>query len=205
MAVHAPIMGAPSGASEINRRGILGFAAGAGAIALASPIAAMPSRADRWSALRLRYEQAAHVADDYWRRAYEPGMARLNVIDEEQPPLWFEHRATNGQVGRFRVDPKLTAPAFPSPLLNDLHAAAATTWNEWYKRRCHAELETEWSGIAQRMDQLWSVEDAARSALMKEPAPNAAALALKVKLALDNDELWVSDRKALVADLERLV
>jgi len=200
MAVLAPITGAPTRASEINRRGLLA------GLALAPALAAMPSAAsaaDRWDMLRAEFERAADTALTYHETVYQVERARVDAMAGEQPPLWFEHTARSGQTARFAVVPGKQFP-FASPLLDRLHDEAAAKWEAWRERDDRAERDPRWLAVDAEMARLWDIENDARVALMHEPAPHGRALALKVQLAIANDDLWDEDRAALLEDVRRM-
>lgn len=186
-----------------SRRALLGFA-GVGALALAAPTAAKLPQVDRWEALRIRWESASEAADSFYERNYQPDRKRIDTLVGKTPPFWFEHTNQSGRTARYMVDPSVENAGFITPICNDLHRKAADAWNEWRDRNIRAEAEPRWASISKRMDDLWGAEDTARKALFAEPAPHGAALALKVKLALGNDDLWDCDREALLADAQKM-
>lgn len=186
--------------APIARRQLLG------AIAIA-PIAAIPaapaSAAPRWDALRTKYEAASATALLYYERVFEPEQERILSSVGRQPPLSFEHMARSGQVATFAVVPAARSP-FAMPALDKLHDDAAAAWNAWSERDAGSKHDPRWRQAQDRMTTLFEVEEVARSRLMAEPAPHAAALAMKLKLALGDFDLSERDRLALLADAERL-
>lgn len=200
MAVHAPITGAPTRASEINRRGLLA------GLALTPALAAIPAAAiaaDRWNMLRARYEQAAADVRAFDETIHQPARDRVDAIVGPRPPLWFEHTARSGQTARFAVIANGCSP-YVGPPYQQLHDAALARWQAWNARDEAASSDPHWRAIDAKMARLWDVEGAARIALMAEPAPDGTALAFKVHVALTNDELWDEDRSVLVDDARRL-
>lgn len=91
-----------------------------------------------------------------------------------------------------------------SPKLRREAQAAIDAYKSWQERIWENERNPRWNAVRDRMDALWVVEDRSRAALMLEPAPDAAALSVKVQLAMGNDEIWDADRTALLADANRL-
>lgn len=188
--------------SAPSRRALLGFA-GVSVLALAAPIAAQLPQSDRWDALRLRWERASEAAAKYHERAYTPARDRLEAFTGKCPPLHFDVTALSGQSVRQKVHPRTRSP-FSVPHWNKQHDELADAWDAWMKRSAEGEARDGWQAISEKMDDLWSEEDRARNAMINEPAPHAKALALKVQLALGNDDLWDGDREALLADAARL-
>jgi hypothetical protein len=182
---------------------LLGFVGG-GAFVLAAPVAAIPTSDDRWTALRASWEAASEVANRYYERVYKAEHERINAIIGKEPPLWFEHTAKSGRVARYPVDPESDGAGIYPPIYREMHRDAANAYIAWRARYARADNDCRWKPVAERMDALWDAEDQARKRLFTEPAPHAAALALKVELALGNDELWDCDREALLADTKRL-
>ncbi len=90
------------------------------------------------------------------------------------------------------------------PVLDKLHDDAAAAWIAWSERDAGSKHDPRWRQVQDRMTALFEVEEVARSRLMAEPAPHAAALAMKLKLALGDFDLSEPDRLALLADAERL-
>jgi len=185
-----------------SRRAMLGFA-GVGAIALAAPIAAQLPQGNRWETLRQRWEIACEVAADYYERIYKPARQRLEAFTGESPPLHFNITAKNGQTVRHEVHSRTRSP-FSVPNWNERHDELADAWDAWMKRSNEAESRHGWQTISAKMDDLDGCEYQTRNAMFNEPAPHAEALALKVQLALGNDELWDCDRAALLADAQRM-
>ncbi|WP_288413099.1 hypothetical protein [uncultured Sphingomonas sp.] len=200
MAVVAPTTGAPLRASEINRRGLLAGLTLAPALAVMPPAA---NAADRWEILHARFERAAEAALTFHETVYQVERERIDAMAGEQPPLWFEHTTRSGQTARFAVVPGKQFP-FASPLLDRLHDEAAANWEAWRERDDRVERDPRWLAVDREMSRLWDVENDARVALMHEPAPHGRALALKVQLAIANDDLWDEDRVALLEDVRRM-
>lgn len=200
MAVHAPITGAPTRASEINRRGLLA------GLTIAPAFAAIPADArteSRWDVLRARYERAAAAAKTFDATVHQPERDRIDRIVGERPPLWFEHTAKNGHTARFAIVPEKASP-YSMPPFRELYDQALARWEAWVERDRQAFHDARWRAVDAQMARLWVAEGAARAALMREPAPDGRALAFKVQVALSNDELWDQDREALMADVRRL-
>lgn len=200
--------GADTGTSPENisnvshsRRAVLGFA-GVSALALAAPIAAKLPAASRWETLRKQWNDAAETADQYWQSIYQPARKRIEAFTGATPALHFVDDA-DGCAIHWKVHPRRRSP-FGDPALDKRHDDMADRWNEWMSRSDQAERDPVWQHVSQNMDRLWDDEHRARNALVNEPAPDGAALALKVQLALGNDELWDGDREALFADAARL-
>lgn len=189
--------------STPTRRALLGLAT-ATALIIAAPVASMPPRHDRWTVLRANWEAASEIANSYYELVYKAEHERINAIIGKQPPLWFEYITKNGQVARYPVDPKSDGSGIYPPTYREIHRNAADAFNAWKDRYARADNDRRWKPVAERMDALWDAECQARKRLFAEPAPYAAALALKVQLALGDDELWDCDREALLADAKRL-
>lgn len=200
--------GADTGTSPENftnvshsRRALFGFA-GIGAIALAAPIAAKVPQTSRWDVLRKHWNDAAEAADQYWQNVYQPAVKRLEAFTGPTPALHFLDSAEGCEI-RWKVHPNKRSP-FGHPSLDKRHDDMADRWNEWMARSAEAERQPGWQSASDNMDRLWGDEHRARNALVNEPAPDGQALALKLQLALGNDELWDADREALMADAARL-
>lgn len=86
----------------------------------------------------------------------------------------------------------------------DPHRGKQKEVDDWYERRCRIEKEPWYQIPSDRLGQLYSNLDQARSALMDYPAPHEAAVLYKLRLALQNEEVWEDDRRALLADAQRL-
>jgi len=185
-----------------SRRALLGFA-NAGALIATAPVAVMHFSDDRWTVLRADWEAASEVANSFYERVYKAEHQRINAIIGKQPPLWFEYTAKSGQVVRHPVDPKSDGSGIYPPTSREMHRDAAEAFNAWRDRYARADNDRRWKPVADHMDALWEAEEQARKRLFAEPAPHAAALALKVQLALRGDELWDCDREALLADTKR--
>jgi len=186
-----------------TRRALLGFAAGVGALALATPVAAKLPQVQRWEALRVRWENAAKTAEEYYDRTYKPALKRLEAFTGKCPPLHFDITAASGQSVRHKVHPRQRSP-FSVPQWNQQHDEMADAFDLWMRRSAEAEAMHGWQAISATMDDLDSREYLARNAMVNEPAPHAKALALKVQLALGNDDLWDGDRAAILADAARM-
>jgi hypothetical protein len=187
--------------SSPSRRALLSFA-GVGALALAAPIAAKIPQTSRWDTLRAQWNDAADAADQYWQIVYQPARERIEAFTGVTPPLHFRDNADGCEI-HWKVHPHRRSP-FGDPVLDKRHDDMADRWNEWMARSNEAERDPGWQQISENMDRLWEDEHRARNALINEPAPDGAALALKVQLALGNDELWDGDREALLADVSRM-
>jgi hypothetical protein len=184
-----------------SRRALLGFA-GISAIALASPIVAELPHTGRWDALRKQWNRAADAADLYWQNVYQPARKRIETFTGLTPPLHFVDNAYGCGI-HCKVHPRRRSP-FGDPALDRRHDEIADRWNEWMDRSAKAEKDPVWQRVSENMDRLWDDEHRARNALVKEPAPDATALALKLQLTLGSDELSDDDRAALLADAQRM-
>ena len=184
-----------------SRRSLLGFA-GIGALALAAPVAAEASYTSRWNVLRKQWNDAADVADQYWQNVYQPARKQIEAFTGATPALHFRDSADGCEI-HWKVHPRRRSP-FGDPVLDKRHDDMADRWNEWMERSAEAERDPVWQRVSENMDRLWDDEHRARNALVAEPAPDGTALALKIQLALGNDEIWDADRESLLADASRM-
>lgn len=185
-----------------SRRTLLGLA-GIGTLALAAPIAAQLPQDDRWETLRQRWEIACEASADYYERTYKPARQRLAAFTGECPPLHFNITAKSGRTVRHEVHPRTRSP-FSVSHWNERHDELADAWDAWMTRSKEGESRHGWQTISAKMDELDGCECRTRTAMFNEPAPHAQAFALKVQLALGNEELWDCDRAALLADAQRM-
>jgi hypothetical protein len=185
-----------------SRRALLGFA-GVGAIALAAPLAARIPVTSRWNILQKQWNDAAEAADQYWQHVYQPARKRIEAFTGATPDLYFLDDSNGGGI-RWKVHPRRRSP-FGDPVLDKRHDDMADRWNEWMARSAEAERQPDWQNVSEHMDRLWDSEHLARNALVNEPAPDGAAFALKVQIAMGNDHVWDGDREALIADAARLL
>lgn len=155
-----------------------------------------------WDRLRAAWETAVAAAEEYHAAHYTPARSRLDEAVGPLPPCTHVITATSGRACTYKIDINADWPPFPAfdPLREKQQAL-----RDWFARSAECERHPDWVEASRQMDALWEVEDAARSAMMTEPAPDGTAFALKVQLALGNDEMWDSDREALLSDLARLV
>jgi hypothetical protein len=189
--------------SSPSRRAVLGFAGGATVLALSgSGASAATPITNRWDELLARYEASANAASAYWEHTYQPQCERIDAMVGKMPSLWIEHRTASGECFRVNVDPLCTDP--PQTFLVEERREVIRKWTEWSDRYRGIDRDPAFASVTVRMDELWAVEDSARTALMDEPAPTVRALAIKVKLAFANDEMWETDRDALLVDVARL-
>jgi len=199
MAIHAPITAAaecaPGNASTFapSRRDLIRALPALAVL----PAAAEAAPSSQWDAALAHYVSAHAAAKRYRAAEYDPAWERINASAGPAPSSRVE---IGGAYPRqIDVDQRVTYPPIP---LYDPARSAQKTWKEWFSRRCFNEQYHR--AILNRQETLWEVEDAARKNLMGERAPHAAALAFKVQLAFDNDEIWEEDRAALLADARHL-
>ena len=191
-----------------SRRSMLALIAGAGASALvvsrASASAAQPTVQLRpWDRAVGRYENARDAAKRYEDEVYEPNSERINDQAGYPPSLYVEHTARSGHVARYWVDASKPDGGAEFPFYKSAATVRAKEWNEWLARSRRAEAACGWAAIEAHIEMLDDVERDMRKAMMREPAPDMAALAYKIRLALEGDELWDFDREALRFDADR--
>ncbi len=176
-----------------------------GGIALAALAGAAPASATgavrRWDMLYARYLAACDAAATYCEGDYKRAQEAFDAAVGPCPPMSFTEKTMGGGVGVVRIDPHLDYLAVP---VRKREHEMQQAYRAWRDRRQQVDADPEWQRIVHHADALWAVEDQARTALMNEPAPDAQALAIKVQLALANDELWDTDRTALIADAGRI-
>lgn len=193
--------------AAVNRRHLLGFA-GAGVIAMATPIAARSIREPAgnnaaWDRVRAGFDSTTYAVEEY-EKTYMPALQRITDEVGPIPPLSFIHTAESGQTERVEVSLADADGSHPMPCYRAKAQEVAQARQAWIERNSRYENDPRWVAIDARMSALDSDQHHARKALMREPAPDGAALALKLRLALDSDELWDDEREALLADARRM-
>lgn len=200
---------APSGASSsgnlslasASRRGLLGFAAVA---AVAIPAQAFPastgglvtSPASKWDVVRARFEAARREVEAYEDETYRPAADRLTKLSGPVPPS----RVTVFGVSHWVSD----AHRLPATPAYEPVREAKRVQEAHSERNRRLEREIGFGPISDRMATLDAVEQEARRRLMAEPSPDARALAFKLTLAFEVEDLMDGDRAALAADALRL-
>lgn len=175
-----------------------------GGIALAVFASAAPAGAaeavQRWDMLYAQYLAACDAAATYCEGEYKQARQAFDAAVGPCPPMTFAVKTMGGGAGVVRIDPHFDYLTVP---VRKREHEMQQAYRAWRDRRQQVDADPEWQRIGHYADALWAVEDQARTALMNEPAPDARALAIKVQLALANDELWDADRDALIADTAR--
>lgn len=224
MAVHAPITGAPSRASEIHRRHLLSglgvaslFAASGTARANPGAVANEGSAMNMYATIpfpaqirpeerlwnqRLAAYESAHAAmERYDTQFYAPAMKRFNGILGPRPKMRV---VWNDRDGREHSEDVHPFHQYPRGLFYDQHRACQAANQDYRSRWSALSDESWWTEVQTTMDNLDRVEGEARDALMECPSPHMAALAYKLRLALANEEMWACDREALDAESKRV-
>lgn len=184
-----------------TRRDILCAAIGTAAIASVSGAAvAAPQR--RWDTLLAQFEAARTAAKQYYRQTYSAASKRMDDLRGPYPATSCTITARSGQTCTVHVT---IGREYPPSAPYDRAREMQREFERWMLRSAALERESWWTVIDDRMDALDTAERDARDALMAEPAPDAAALARKLQLALENEDLWENERAALQADANRIV
>lgn len=188
-----------------SRRRLLAAVATAPALALAitpvSPVAA--TELSDWHRLRGTFEAARAAADRYHRRTYKPFWDEVEAATGVAPSLLLARTARDGTVRHVRIAPGSSSADY----LPGQQAEVATildNYRAWWARFEASEGRPDWTAVRDQMDRLFDAEEAARRALMAKPAPDGEALAYKVSLALESDELAPTDRAVLHRDAVRV-
>jgi len=206
-ATSAPACASSSGNASsfsASRRHVLGFAAAAVAV----PAAIFPSQAkglvtsqsDRWTFVKAQFEAARAAVEAFEDGIYRPSVERLNKMTGPAP----ESRVTlTDKSGTARTYSVYDADELPDWRFYDPVRIAAVSHAEWVERVRAAEVKIGWDAIEDRMRLLDSAEGEARQHLMAVPAPDAAALVFKLRLALEGENMD-DDREVLTRDATSL-
>lgn len=185
-----------------SRRGVLGGLAIIPTVAaIAAPAIAGEPRRSRWHDLRARYEEAKRVHDHYEDHDYARALDRMWTTLGPIPAMDYDIPCKNGQVLNVKVTAKGTFPPLPQ---YDRAREMQRYYNAWYARCTRINAEPWYAEPAAKMDRLQDALDRAREELMDEPAPDGHALAYKVRLAFENEEIWANEREAIERDAKRL-
>jgi len=200
----APSSGNASSFST-SRRHVLGFAAAAAIVAPAAAFSSpatglVTSQPDRWSFVRAQFEAARAAVEAFEDGTYRPGVERLNKMTGPAP----ESRVTlTDKSGTARTYSVYDAAELPDWRFYDPVRVAGQAHAEWVERVRAAEVRIGWDAIEDRMRLLDSAESEARQHLMAVPAPDAAALVFKLRLALEAEDMD-GDREVLTRDAASL-
>ena len=201
--------GADTGTSPGNFRSffasrrsvLLGLAAApAASVAIAAPAIASPQQA-AWARAEAYHDATIARAKTYFETVYDPMWKEIDAKCGPQPPRFVEVFAKDGSSIRYPADEGIEYPPFPT---HDHCREAQRLRQEWYQRRIELENDPQRSAISDELDRLYEQEFAARTALINQPSPDAAAFATKVQLVLENEDIWDGERSALLADAARL-
>ncbi|MCI4653889.1 hypothetical protein [Sphingomonas aquatilis] len=199
--------GATTGASpgnshpfSTNRRGIIGALAAAPLVFAVAPASAAP--ASDWAKAEARYNAACKAACDYFEAVYDPMWKEIDAKSGPRPPRFVEVFAKDGASVKYPTTADVEYPPFPS---YDHCRAAQKLSSEWYEKRIALEAEPFRAAISDELDRLYEVEFAARKALMETRPPNQRAMALKIRLALEDGDFLPDDREHLLADASRIL
>lgn len=190
----------PISAFMTSRRSLLTGTFGAiGAAAVVSPLAATSITKRPWDVALARYRSAKLAADRFRASHYDPAWQRIDASAGPRPAATAVVRAPGLPARKVPVERSMGYPAKPE---YDAARAAQTAWQLWWDR--HSVAENQNREIIRRQEALWTREDAARQTLMAEPAPDAAALAVKILLTFEEEEIWEHEREAVAQDARRL-
>ncbi len=186
---------------------------GGGALAIAAvaaPIAVAAAPAHRFDQLLAEYRAADAAIDRFSQREYNPAVERALRSAGPTPSLQFEvpTREQGNRSFLLRPSDAEALAAKDGPLWGQEVWAApvARRYVEWVARSEAAEAAEGIPALERRENELHAACDAARERLMREPAPDGAALAEKLLIASSVD-VAVVDRRFVAdlrADAERL-
>lgn len=186
---------------------------GGGALAIAAiaaPLAAESAPPRRFDRLLAEYRAADAAVDAFHDREWNPALDRV-YADAGSPPSLVYEVPTRGQAPRrFELHPnEAEALALKSDELFGAEHWAAPVAHKYVAWRARAETAEKRHGIEKLEQQevpLWKRRDEALHRLMREPAPDGAALATKLLVAMESDSSAVDRRfiSNLRSDAERL-
>jgi hypothetical protein len=195
-----------------TRRGLLWMgtsvaAYGAGAALVAGGCAlageakgAMPTDRAAWDRALAEYQAASDASDHHWRTVEEP---MCDEIDRRapHPGAFFTVPARSGQVGRLPWYPDPTAYAGQGPTIYAAAKAHHAKMEAW--KQAAADLQRD--AISERSDELQDACSDAETRLFHTPAPDLAAIRVKLELLWGGERDRLPDYDALVmADVRRL-
>jgi hypothetical protein len=192
--------------SALSRRGLLAGAMilGAAGAGTATPLARLPAATGEWDLALATYLRAKAASDEF-----ENTIAKA-IGDEmdrraPQPADSFTVTASNGQIATYRFfSARADEWEDAAPPLRDPARRLRQEWDAYRRERAAAARDLNWAEISERSDELTTAWVEAETQLIETPAPNAAALARKVILALEDNRGADWCTKYLLADARRL-
>lgn len=200
---------------NLSRRSIMGGAAALPFITAAPAFAALGVDRSTWNAAladAIAADAAARRADDAYSVAFDTCAAEL----PPQPPLSFNVPCDEGESGavfpmRYASEAQLRAPVTADAmrwLHEQAQAALVPQWDAYNRTRAEISQRLNMDALADECDQAGNAACRAHNRLMETPAPDAAALAIKLERlwgdTLDWGDPCDEHKRAVIDDAKRL-